>query len=140
VPLIPGRFSFWGVLVPGNQMDGVPSEHMGQMDTHLANPPGPKPQSFLSRHPPIGGTPLRSACTIAGSSPLRGSKQGPSEWEDLRQLRQSSRCLGHRPEGPAALQGKKDWTTPPIATSWSDAHDGATSGRSSGNGDSRYGG
>jgi len=67
-----------GVLLPRNQMDGVPSEHMVQRDSHLANPPGPRPQSCLRRHPPPRGTPLGSACTIAGSSPLRGSNQGPS--------------------------------------------------------------
>jgi len=32
-----------------------------------------------------------------------------------------------------------DWTTASIARSWSGAHDGATSGRSSGKGGSRFG-
>jgi len=74
---------------------------MVQRDPHLANPQGLRPQSCLRRHPPQGGTPLDSACTIAGSSPLQGSTQGPSEWEDLWQSPVTTRVSPHSRDTPS---------------------------------------
>jgi len=55
------------------------------------------------------------------------------------ELRQSSKWWGRRPEGPAALPDEKDRITASIAWSWSVAHVGAKSGRSSCNAASRLG-
>jgi len=50
------------------------------------------------------------------------------------EFRQSSRCWGRSPEGPAALPRGNEPTRASIARRWSVAHEGVTSGRSSGSG------
>jgi len=47
------------------------------------------------------------------------------------EVKQSSRCWGRSPEGSAALPGGNERTTASIAMSWSVAHEGVTSWRSS---------